>query len=106
VNCGIGTPADATLARRYYLWAAGEGVIEAMVAAGEMLLNGRGGPPDPDLARDLFEYAADRDHPGAIFAMGVIEQNDRESAMSHFRRAAALGHAKAKLMVAGELVPA
>jgi TPR repeat protein len=36
VNSGIGTPADETLARRYYLWAAGEGVTEAMVAAGEM----------------------------------------------------------------------
>ena len=47
VNCGIGTPADERLARRYYLWAAGEGVIEAMVAAAEMLLNGRGGRADP-----------------------------------------------------------
>ena len=106
VNCGIGTPADEPLARSYYLWAAGEGVIEAMVAAGEMLLNGLGGPVDPDLARDLFEYAAEHDHVGAIFAMGVIATDNRERAMSHFRRAAALGHPKAKLMVAGEMVPA
>jgi hypothetical protein len=106
VNCGIGTPADEPLARSYYLWAAGEGVIEAMVAAGEMLLNGRGGPVDPDLARDLFEYAADRDHVGAIFAMGVMATDNRERAMAHFRRAASMGHPKAKLMVAGDMVPA
>jgi hypothetical protein len=99
VNCGIGTPADERLARRYYLWAAGEGVIEAMVAAGEMLLNGRGGRADPALARTLFKYAAGQDHPGAHYALGFMAGNDQASAMEHFGRAAALGHAKAKLMV-------
>jgi TPR repeat protein len=103
VNCGIGTPADETLARRYYLWAAGEGVIEAMVAAGEMLLNGRGGPADPELARDLFEYAADHDHAGAVFALGVMAAGDADAAMAHFRRAAALGHQKARLLFAREV---
>jgi TPR repeat protein len=100
VNNGIGTPVDARLARRYYLWAAGEGVIEAMVAAGEMLLNGRGGRADPVLARALFEYAAKRDHEGAIYALGVMAGEDREGAMRHFRRAAGLGHAKSREMVA------
>jgi hypothetical protein len=96
VNCGIGTPADEVLARRYYLWAAGEGVLEGMVAAAEMLWNGRGGAADPDLARALFEYAAKRDHAGASFALGVMAGGDRDRAMAHFRRAAALGHAKAR----------
>src|SRR5580658_4232936 len=96
VNNGIGTPADYVLARRYYLWAAGQGVIEAMVAAGEMLLNGRGGRADPELARALFEYAGKRNHAGANYALGVIAGDDRERAMMHFRRAAALGHQKAK----------
>ena len=103
VNCGIGTPADETLARRYYLWAAGEGVLEGMVAAAEMLWNGRGGPADPDLARALFEYAARRHHPGASFALGVMAGNDRDGAAVHYRRAAALGNTAARTMLAREL---
>jgi TPR repeat protein len=99
VNSGIGTPADERLARRYYLWAAGEGVIEAMVAAAEMLLNGRGGKADPAVARALFEYAGKHDHAGALFALGVMAGGDRDGAMGHFRRAAALGHRKAKGLV-------
>lgn len=106
VNCGIGTPADAVLARRYYLWAAGEGVLEGMVAAAEMLWNGRGGPADPDLARALFEYAERRDHAGASYALGVMAGDDRDRAMAHFRRSAALGHAKAKELAERELVTA
>ncbi len=107
VNCGIGTPADEVLARRYYLWAAGEGLVEGMVASAEMLLNGRGGPSDPSLARALFEYAGKRGHVGAIFALGVIAGNDRYRAMTHFRQAAAMGHAKAKVLAdEGELMMA
>jgi TPR repeat protein len=101
VNNGIGTPADAKLARRYYLWAAGEGVLEGMVAAGEMLLNGRGGKPEPSVARALFEYAAKRNHAGARFALGIMAGNDRDSAMVHFRQAAALGHQKARVLIGG-----
>jgi TPR repeat protein len=101
VNNGIGTPADYVLARRYYLWAAGEGVIEAMVAAGEMLLNGRGGRADPGLARALFEYAGKRNHAGANYALGVIAGDDRVGAMVHFRKAAALGHQKARFLTEG-----
>jgi len=104
VNCGIGTPPDAALARRYYLWAAGEGVIEAMVAAAEMLLNGRGGRADPPVARALFEYAGKLDHPGALYALGVMAGPDRASAMRHFERAAELGHAKAKQLMESEPV--
>jgi TPR repeat protein len=102
VNCGIGTPADERLARRYYLWAAGEGVIEAMVAAAEMLVNGRGGRPDPDVARALFQYAGKHDHAGAHYALGVMAGPDRDAALVHFSRAAALGHQKAKLLMDGE----
>jgi uncharacterized protein len=106
VNNGIGTPADYVLARRYYLWAAGEGVIEAMVAAGEMLLNGRGGRADPDLARALFEYAGKRNHAGANYALGVIAGSDHAGAMVHFRKAAALGHQKARLLTGSDLAAA
>jgi TPR repeat protein len=104
VNCGIGTPADEALARRYYLWAAGEGVLEAMVAAAEMLVNGRGGPADPDLARSLFIYAGTRGHAGALFALGVLAGHDRDRAEDYFRRAAELGHPRAKALMEGELV--
>jgi hypothetical protein len=100
VNCGIGTPADERLARRYYLWAAGEGVIEAMVAAAEMLLNGRGGRADPKVARALFQYAASHDHAGANYALGVMAEDDRDTAILHLQRAAALGHAKAAELMA------
>jgi TPR repeat protein len=104
VNCGIGTPADETLARRSYLWAAGEGVLEAMVASAEMLANGRGGPADPDLARSLFIYAGKRGHAGALFALGVLAGHDRDRAEDYFRRAAELGHPRAKALVERELV--
>jgi TPR repeat protein len=105
VNSGIGTPSDERLARRYYLWAAGEGVIEATVAAAEMLLNGRGGRADPAVAQTLFKYAAGHDHAGANYALGVLAGNNRDTALGYFRRAAGLGHAKAKALVEGELVP-
>jgi uncharacterized protein len=104
VNCGIGTPADERLARRYYLWAAGEGVIEAMVAAAEMLLNGRGGRAEPNVAHALFRHAAGHDHAGANYALGVMAGNDRVNAIGYFRRAAELGHAGAKLLVEDENV--
>ena len=70
VNCGIGTPADERLARRYYLWAAGEGVIEAMVAAAEMLLNGRGGPADPDCRARCSHTPRSRIMPGRVMRSG------------------------------------
>ncbi len=105
VNCGIGTPTDERLARRYYLWAASEGVIEAMVAAAEMLLNGRGGRADPDVARSLFQYASGHDHAGATYALGVMAGNDRDQAMTYFRKAAELGHARATQLVQESHLP-
>ncbi len=102
LNAGIGTPPDEAMARRYYLWAASLGLIEAMAAAAEMLLNGRGGPSDPDLARALFTHAAKRGHPGAAYALGVMAGDDCAQAMPHFRHAAALGHAKAQTLVERE----
>ena len=91
LNCGAGVPADEKKARRQYLLAASMGLIEGMAAAAEMLANGRGGPPEPELARALFTFAAKRDHAGATFALGVLS-NDPNS--PHFQRAAALGHTR------------
>lgn len=97
LNGGVGVPANEKRARRHYLLAASMGLLEGMAAAAEMLANGRGGAPDPDLARALFTYAAKRDHAGAAYALGVLS-NDPHS--PHFARAAALGHAAAGLQAA------
>ena len=75
LNCGIGMPASEAKARRRYLLAASMGLMDGMAAAAEMLLNGRGGKADPDLARGLFAYAAKRHHAGARYALSVIEAN-------------------------------
>ena len=106
VNGGIGTRVDEKLARDYYLWAASLDSTEARVAAGEMLLNGRGGPADPDQARALFADAAAKDHAGAIYALGVMEHDDPERALTLFRRAAALGHPKARAMASEDAMAA
>jgi TPR repeat protein len=37
-----------------------------------MLINGRGGPPDEELAIELFRRAASVCHPAALFALEVI----------------------------------
>ena len=77
-------------------------MIEAMAAAGEMLLNGRGGPADQDLARALFGFAASRDHAGAMYALGVMAGDDAASSAAFFRRAADLGHALGAGMPPGQ----
>ena len=45
---------------------------QAIVAAGEMLINGRGGPPDKDVAMALFVRAAAAGHPGALLALELL----------------------------------
>jgi TPR repeat protein len=101
VNCGIGTPANEKLARRYYLWAATQGVIEAMAAAAEMLANGRGGRADPALARALFDYAGEHGHAGALYALALMTTDDELRSTNYLRRAAELGHLKARLLLRG-----
>lgn len=90
-----GGPEGEKLARRLYLRAASLGSIEGMAAAAEMLLNGRGGSADRDLAVALFAFAAKRNHAGANFALGILASGDPDRALIHFQRAAALGHVKA-----------
>jgi len=43
------------------------------MAAGEMLVNGRGGLPDRPAAMRLFVGAAARGHKGAQYALSVLE---------------------------------
>jgi uncharacterized protein len=101
VNCGIGTPTNEKLARKYYLWAATRGVIDAMVAAAEMLANGRGGRADPALARGLFGYAGERGHAGALYALALMTTEDRARSTDLLKRAAVLGHVKARSLLEG-----
>jgi TPR repeat protein len=42
--------------------------LQAQVALGELLLNGKGGPRSPEAAKALFELAAARQHASAMFA--------------------------------------
>ena len=98
-NCGIGMETDEALARRHYLHAASLGFLEGMVAAGEMLVNGRGGATDPGLAAALFRHAARHDHPGAVYALGVLAGTNAGEAMAWFQRAAALGHPAARVLM-------
>jgi TPR repeat protein len=68
---GRGAAPDPTAARRSFLHAAHDNP-DAAVAAGEMLINGRGGPADPAQAMDLFRRAAAAGHPGALYALKVL----------------------------------
>ena len=99
-NNGIGTERNEAQALRHYLMAAAMGAVEAMPAAAEMLLNGRGVPADPALARAMFRYAARRHHAGASFALGLLSRHEPDKAAAHFRAAAALGHPGAQAMLA------
>jgi TPR repeat protein len=100
LNNGVGAQANEAMALRYYLWAASLGAIEAMPAAAEMILNGRGIAADPALALGLFGFAARRNHAGASFALGLLHRRDPATAAGHFRKAAALGHPGAQAMMA------
>jgi TPR repeat protein len=70
---GRGTAQDLQAARTGYLLAAAEGNGDAAVAAGEMLVNGRGGPPDRPAAMALFTNWAEWGHKGAQYALKVLE---------------------------------
>jgi TPR repeat protein len=60
-------------ARACFLRAAKEGNGDAAVVAGEMLVNGRGGPADRSAAMRLFAGAAAQGHKGAQYALSVLE---------------------------------
>ncbi len=91
---------DTVLARFYFLSAARDGLADAAAAAGEMLVNGRGGPADLTQGVALLREAAQRDHAGANYALGVLF-SDTDA----LRKAADAGHSAAKLRLE-ELVPA
>ena len=64
--------ADPVAARLLFLKAAEGGDVDAAVAAGEMLINGRGGPADPVAAMALFQRAKAAGHPAAIHALNIL----------------------------------
>ena len=64
---GRGIAHDLEAARAGFLLAAAEGNGDAAVAAGEMLVNGRGGPADRPAAMALFTNLAKQGHKGAQY---------------------------------------
>ncbi len=70
---GRGIAPNPAAARACYLRAAAKGNGDAAVAAGEMLVNGRGGPADRPTAMRLFAGAAAKGHKGAQYALSVLE---------------------------------
>ncbi|MFK0086760.1 tetratricopeptide repeat protein [Pseudomonas sp. NPDC090755] len=79
------------------LASAGQGVVEAQVLLGQILLDGRGIEQDPRLARQWFEIAARNGHPmghnmlGRSLEHGWGGPQNLEIAAQHYRQAAALG---------------
>jgi TPR repeat protein len=73
---GRGAPADPKAARIWFLRSAELCDPDADVAAGEMLFNGRGGPPHKGVAMALFKRAASAGHPGALYALRVLSGAD------------------------------
>ena len=102
---GRGLETDLAAARVWLGSAAENGIVEAQVMLGELMLNARGGPRDQGAAGDLFAKAAAQGHAGAMFALGVLADGnghgaDRTSAQQWFRQAAERGHPYAQLMLA------
>jgi TPR repeat protein len=101
---GRGVEGDLAAARTWLGRAAENGIAEAQVMLGELLLNARGGPRDQGAAANLFEKAAAQGHAGAMFAMGVLADGEggeagRVSAQQWFQQAAERGHPYAQLML-------
>ena len=102
---GRGLDTDLAAARVWLGRAAENGIAEAQVMLGELMLNARGGPRDQGAAGDLFAKAAAQGHAGAMFALGVLaggngDGADPASAQQWFQQAAERGHAYAQLMLA------
>jgi TPR repeat protein len=63
---------DVPQGRAWIVRAAEGGMLDAQVALGGMMLNGRGGQPNPQDALALFENAAAKGHVGAMFATAMV----------------------------------
>jgi TPR repeat protein len=80
---GRGSALDLPAARACFLQAAEQHNADAEAAAGEMLLNGRGGPPDRNKAMVLLMRAAAAGHRGASLALDVLRRSEpRASAVN------------------------
>jgi uncharacterized protein len=93
---------DARRAADWVFVAAVEGLPQAQVCYGRMLLEGTGVPKDPSQALKWFRRAALNDDADAINMVGRCLDNgwgteeDAAGAAEHFQRAAGLGHAWAQ----------
>ncbi len=84
-----------SVAARWFAAAAAEGNVQAMFALGTDKLQGRGVPKDVAGAADLFRQAAAKNHPAALYNLGMLDLQstppDFKAAADYFGRAAELG---------------
>ena len=79
--------------------AADQGHVEATLLLSTLV--GGGSPQDPEATLAILENLAARepgvahDHLGFLYRYGIIVRKDLEEAVTHYRRAAAAGHARA-----------
>ncbi len=71
---GRGCAPDPGAARVWFLRAARQRNADAEVLAGEMLINGRGGPRDVGTGIAMVRRAASTGHPGALFALEALRR--------------------------------
>ena len=103
---GQGVAQDVEDARCWLHRAAEKGLAGAQAALAEMYFNGRGGDRDEAAAFELFKQAAHQNHPGAAYALGIINLRtgkaaDIEEGKLLLRQAAAQGHREAHAVLTG-----
>jgi hypothetical protein len=101
---GLSVKQDDAEAARWMKLAADRGYLPAIFALGVMTLDGAGVPKNVEAARLLFEKAAEKGHPGALYNLGVIsigrDPPDFAAAAKFFRRAAEAGDSDAAYSLA------
>jgi TPR repeat protein len=103
---GRGAPADPVDGRAWITRAAEAGLADAEFALAEMMVHGIGGATDHVCAVSLLERAVAKNHVSAMYALGAMKSGgydvpvDLHGAHVLFTRAADLGHAEAKALLA------
>jgi TPR repeat protein len=89
---------DQAAAADFFRRAADGGHLEACVRFGDCALDGIGRAPNPAIATEYFEKAAQREYPPAIDRLGLLLQADDPSrAFACFRQAARFNYAPAQV---------
>ena len=101
---GLGVDRSLEEAMRWYQLAAEAGDAQGAFALAIAHLRGEGVKPDPQKARSLLQQAAQKNHPAALYELGMLDlesdlQNPARAAES-FTRAVSLGSADAAYALA------